>query len=1193
MSAPTKFVGLHAHSTMSVSDGFGQPEEHVDYAHDNGMDALAMTEHGNMNSFPHAYLKVQEMRKKGKNFKFLPGIEAYYHPDLAAWQRAKDEADEAKKEAKRAKLVGRQGDNLAAIDKINLGEEEEEVGATVENEEESKNISKWSNPVKRRHHLVLLAKSNKGLENLFRLTSRSYKEGFYKFPRIDRKMLKELGEDVIVSSACIGGPFAFDMMSQFGNLSFDEMDHTAADKNPEAYERGMSSMMNTLDELTDAVGRENVFAELQFNKLGPQHLVNRALIDMHKRTGVKLNAAADSHYPDPKFWQAREIYRLLGRMKYANFSPDLLPTSIEELKCQLFPKNAEQMWKSYNDYKTADMSFYDDDLVSEAIQNSWHIAHDMIGDIKTDNSLCLPSFVVPKGMTDMQALIEACKEGLRARGLANKQEYIDRLKMELLVVKEKNFARYFLTMKKIIDIAQQHLMIGAGRGSGPGSLINYVLNITDLDPIKNGLYFERFLNKVRAESPDIDSDVSDRDKLISLMKEEMGDSNVIPITNWNLFQLKSLVKDISKFYGLDFAEVNEVTSKLDADVRPHANSAGENKSLFQLKYDDCLTWSPRFKEFIDKYPHVGEHIKNVYKNVKSAGRHAGGVLVAEDIEGKLPLICVRGEFQTPWAEGMNVKHIEPITGIPKFDLLGLDTLRMIQRCIEIILIKHEGIEKPAFSDVKKWYDSHIKPGIIDEEDPQVFDHVFGKKRFAGIFQFTAKHTQRFIHDFEPKSVQDLAQATAIYRPGPLAAKVDKLMIESRRKDSRKIYDHPAIDRVLEPTRGYVIFQEQLMQLAHELAGMSLVDCDRLRKAILKRSVTGMGKNKTESQVLEEVFLEGAVKNNYPYDKAKKLYEDLAAFSNYAFNKSHSLAYAFCSYQTAWLMTYFEPEWLCAYIESMIGDPDSRAQAISEIKSFGYKIGKVDINVSSYRWEVDPKTKTFIPSFRTVKGVGDAAIEEILRMRPYDNIIDLLWDEDGKWKHSKFNKRCLENLIKIEAFDSMELVSETEPGPFTSYRQMHMCLIESADQIKKKDGLQALSSLVKESKMIEDWSTVEKLSFHKELIGDVDVSLIISEELQEYLSSKGVKSLDALENGTALAWFVLVGTKPMMTKNRKPYLMLFGLDASGKQHRIFGWGAPVGASPDLNVAYISEVEKNDFGFSLRYFKLKRLEGEEES
>lgn len=306
------------------------------------------------------------------------------------------------------------------------------------------------------------------------------------------------------------------------------------------------------------------------------------------------------------------------------------------------------------------------------------------------------------------------------------------------------------------------------------------------------------------------------------------------------------------------------------------------------------------------------------------------------------------------------------------------------------------------------------------------------------------------------------------------------------------------------------------------------------------------------------------------------------------SNSHSLAYAFCSYQTAWLMTYFEPEWLCAYIESMIGDPDSRAQAISEIKSFGYKIGKVDINVSSYRWEVDRESKTFFPSFRTVKGVGDAAIEEILRNRPYNSLEDLLWNEDGKWRHSKFNKRCLENLIKVEAFDSMGIVNKSAPSPFSSYKQMHMCLIEEGDSLKKKKGRETLSSLVKDSMMVEDWTTVEKIAFHRELIGDIDMSLIVSQELQDYLAQKEVKSIGEMEQGVHLSWFVLTNSVQKLTKNKKPYLLLHALDASGKQHRIFAWGAPNGAVPDINCAYLAEVEKNDFGLSLRYYKMKRLD-----
>lgn len=695
-----------------------------------------------------------------------------------------------------------------------------------------------------------------------------------------------------------------------------------------------------------------------------------------------------------------------------------------------------------------------------------------------------------------------------------------------------------------------------------------------------------------SEFPDIDTDFSDRDKLVQLLKEEFGEECVLPISNFLLFQLKSLVKDVSKLYGIDFAEVNEVTSRIEADVRPHAKEISAGSIAFQIKYDDCMKWSPRFKAFIEKYPHVGEHINNLFKNVRSIGKHASGVVIIDDAESKLPLISVRGETQVPFVEGMNAKLLQDITGIPKFDLLGLNTLRMIQRCVEIILQKREGIDTPTFEDVKRWYNSHLKPGVINEEDPKVFEHIFEKKRFAAIFQFTEKNTQRFIHDFAPKNVEDIAQATAIYRPGPLAAKVDKLIIESRRSGLPKTYSHKIIDEVLKPTSGYVIFQEQLMQLGHELAGMSLVDCDRLRKAILKRSIAGQDKNKSDSQVLEEIFIDGAEKNGYPRDKAQILYEDLAAFSAYAFNKSHSVSYGFVSYQTAWLMTYFEAEWLCAYIESQIGDPDSRAEAISVIKSLGYKIGKIDINVSTHTWEIDLATKTFIPSFKTVKGIGDVAIDEIIRNRPYTNIIDLLWDEEGKWKHSKFNKRCLENLIKIGAFESMGLVSEENPSPFVSYKQMHECLVEHGDKLKKKDGLQTLSALVKETAAAEDWSVVEKLSFYKELVGDVDISMIISEELQEYLSDKGVLALNSHSKGTALCWFVLADTKPMMTKNKKEYQLLFALDASGKQHKIFAWGASHDMHFDLNCAYLSEVEKTDFGFSLKHYKMKRLDSSDE-
>ena len=565
-------------------------------------------------------------------------------------------------------------------------------------------------------------------------------------------MLKELGRDVIVSSACIGGNLAYDVLTEFPGVAFDDLTHDKLD-DAAIMDRVVTKMGNSVDRLADAIGRENVFAELQFNKLPAQHLVNRALIEFSKRSGIKLVAAADSHYPRPEMWLDREIYKKLGRLNFDKIDPNMLPKDISELKCELYPKNAEQMWSSYKNY-TEDMQFYNDAIVSEAIETGWHIAHDIIGDITFDNSMKLPNFVVPPGMTDMQALIEACKDGMIRRGLKGKKQYIERLKHELKIIEKKNFARYFLTMKAIIDIAHENMMVGAGRGSGGGSLVNYVLGITQLDPLKYGLIFERFISMARFDEPDIDNDIADRELLLSKMKEKFGDDNVIPITNFNLLQLKSLVKDVSRLYGLDFNEVNEMTRKLDSDVRPHAIGK-ENKSLFQLKYDDCIKYSASFRDFVEKYPQVAERIKSLYKQPKSLGRHAGGVVVLDDPEKYMPLITVRKEVQTPWPEGMNIKCLSPLAGIIKFDILGLETLRMIQRAIQLILVRHEGKANPTWSEVKEWYENHLAPGIVNETDPNVFDHVFNKKRYAGIFQCIEESQLILMSDYQTKKISEI------------------------------------------------------------------------------------------------------------------------------------------------------------------------------------------------------------------------------------------------------------------------------------------------------------------------------------------------------------------------------------------------------------------------------------------------------
>jgi DNA polymerase-3 subunit alpha len=412
----------------------------------------------------------------------------------------------------------------------------------------------------------------------------------------------------------------------------------------------------------------------------------------------------------------------------------------------------------------------------------------------------LPSYVIPEGTTEDKALIEACKKGLVWRGLDDKPEYIERLKYELKIIRDKKFSRYFLTMKAILDIAREHMLLGPGRGSAAGALTAYILGITNLDPLQYDLPFERFLNPSRQGAPDIDSDVGDRDALLELLREKFGGNNVIPISNYNTFKLKSLIKDISRFYSIPFEEVNAALGPIEDDVKKEVFKPGTDKNLFVLTYEDAMKYSKSLQSFISAHPEVAVPIKTLFKQNRSLGRHAGGVIISENIAERMPLILSRGEPQTPWVEGMNYKHLEELGWI-KFDLLGLETLRIIERCISLILQRHEGVENPTFAQIKAWFDKHMDPKNIDLNDQKVYEYVYHEGRFAGIFQLANAGAQRLFMKAKPRSIIDIATLTSIYRPGPLAANVDKLYIESKNNPDNIDYQHPLIKKVLEPTYG--------------------------------------------------------------------------------------------------------------------------------------------------------------------------------------------------------------------------------------------------------------------------------------------------------------------------------------------------------------------------------------------------------
>lgn len=526
--APERFVGLHSHSTFSNYDAIGRPQDHIDFARRNGSDALALTDHGNMNGFSHQYLHAKKLASAGVNFKPIFGVEAYFVPSLEEWKRLYDlqrvenaVAKEAKKaKPKKGKTIEEVGNEMASTEaelqeiaaaKAEGEEDEEDSGGTiVENEEESK--SKVRNPLFQRNHLVLLAKNSDGLKSLFRMVSDSAADGFYRYPRMDLEMIRKYANgNVIGLTACVAGYLA--------KIVFDhqkEGDFNLWMPNDDNFELIQAELARAIGQFQEVLGPENYYLELQFNRLSAQHLVNYHLMEASKRTGAPLVVTCDAHYSDPSHWREREIYKMMGTLQF--MKPDderkSLPERVEDLKCELYPKNAEQIWASYKDY-SKEFSFYDDAVICDAIERTHDIAHQQIGVAEPDRRVKLPSVGVilknseieaikeklpPESVEDedsiaFQAVKNLAIQGLKNRKVETKQSYIDRLKYELEVIKTLKFAKYFLTYYHIMRVAGEHMILGNARGSAGGSLLAYVLGITQMDPIKHDLLFERFMTR--------------------------------------------------------------------------------------------------------------------------------------------------------------------------------------------------------------------------------------------------------------------------------------------------------------------------------------------------------------------------------------------------------------------------------------------------------------------------------------------------------------------------------------------------------------------------------------------------------------------------------------------------------------------------------------------------------------------------
>jgi len=904
---------------------------------------------------------------------------------------------------------------------------------------------------------------------------------------------------------------------------------------------------------------------LQWNNIPEQHELNNYIIQMHHETGMELISTADSHYYNRDVWKDRELYKRLGWLGKSKpeYMSEGLPDNVEEIGYELYPKNGDEMWESYKKYSSQSSFEYDDELVLKSIVNTHEIAHSKIESFMPDNKVRLPGFVVPPGTTAEETLTALCLEGMRSLDLLESAEYTSRLKTEINTIDSRGFSKYFLTMKAIADMAIGRQLVGPGRGSAAGSLVAYLLGVTQVDPIKYGLQFERFLTKTGSGYPDIDYDVSDPMTLKGLLIEEWGDNTVVPITNWNTLQLRSLVKDVSKFYGIEFTEVNNVTSKMVYEATPRAKEKhGITSGVYVPTFEELMEYSESLQGFMKKYPHIKTHIEKLYGQTRSASRHAGGVVVGENLDEWMPLINSGGVRQTPWSEGQNVRHLEPM-GFIKFDILGLASLRAIEGAIERILQRVYNVESPSFEDVRRFYNENLHPEVIDLADTSVWKNIFHEGKWAGIFQFTEPGAQSFCKNAKPNNIIDLSAITSIYRPGPLGAGVDRKYIHAKSHPEEIEYLNDATREITEETYGFLIFQEQIAMLAHKLGkNISLDEGNKLRKLLTKK---GTGAGQEQKDKIWFKFLAGCEEKGLPRWQAKELWDKFEYFSGYGFNKSHAVSYCILSYQCAWLLNYYPVEWLAAFLDK---EPETRKErAIATAKSFGYNVQPLNVNTSGVRWDISEDNRTLLQPLTSIKGLGEVAIQQIIENRPFNTVEDFLFNPDVKY--SKLNKKALDALCRAQALTPLVDARFTGLKHFWS-----ACVV---DRPRKEKNLE--ENILKYSAE-GDFTEEEKLEYLVSLTGVFPINSVLTESVRSKLSELFVPPISEYDPELGVVWFIPRECKLKKSKNGKNFYVVKVIDDNNETNVIRCWGVkPEKDLIHINRPYMARLKYDpNWGFS---------------
>ncbi len=862
----------------------------------------------------------------------------------------------------------------------------------------------------RLNHLVLLAKDKKGYANLVKLVSIAHVDGFYYKPRINFDLIKENSEGLICLSACVQGEIA------------DLILHKELEKAKETAKKYQELF------------KEDYYIEIQDHGLDIQKRSNPDLIRIAKELGIKLVITNDSHYL---------------RKEDADWHDTLLCLQTNALKTDEnrfhFPNN-EFYVKTVSELRDA-FKWLDSETFEQAIANTVEIAEKCHVIIEMGRAP-LPDYDVPSGHTVESYLEYKVREGLKAKYKEITPEIEERVKYELGVIEQMGFSAYFLITWDFINFAKESgIPVGPGRGSAAGSIVAYVLNITELDPIEHNLLFERFLNPERISMPDVDIDfcIERRSEVIDYVAKKYGADKVCQIITFGTFAARAALKGVARVFDIPYAESNKIASLIPAEPKAKIDDALQDGMELKQLYDS----DPQIKKLVD----MAKSIEGIKNNI---GMHAAGVIISHKPLNEIVPV-------QPSKEGIIITEYPMVDleklGLLKMDFLGLRNLTIISKTIKLI---------------KKRHNLDIDINHIPLDDKKTYK-MLTKGETSGVFQLESSGMKKLVRDLKPSVFEDLGALVALFRPGPLESGMVSDFVERKHGRQKITYAHPLLEPILKDTYGTIVYQEQIMQIFQTLAGYTLGGADMVRRMMGKKKLDEMAKQK-------DVFIEGSGKNGMSAKAAAELFEQIEKFAEYCFNRAHSAAYAFVAYQTAYLKAHYPVEYLSALLSSVANDQDKTQAYIEEALKHGIKVLPPDINKSYSEFTPDENNIRF--GLASIKQVGEVVVEAIIQERELNGDFESIYDFCTRVDSKCSNKRVLEGLIKAGAFSNIEksrkqLLDNLEYIVSTATKEAQA---KALGQCSLFDGLDCAAPVFTLGGSDEEFDDKQIQSFEKEFLG---------------------------------------------------------------------------------------------------------------